>query len=162
MSNVEIIQPEEIIVSIEIPEVVEVSIEPNAVVEVSIEPGSVSYRPIRTTRRGFLAAENVSALRIVVLNSNNTVSYASASNVNHSNRVKGLTVAAALAGQSVEVIEEGPYTDSSWDWGSNQAIFLSENGIMSVLPPTSGFYMQVAQSETPDTLYINIQRPILI
>ena len=162
-NNVFITAPDEVVVYIDPPEVVEVQVEPaEQPIEVVIEPGSVTYRPIRTTRRGFIAAENLSALRIVALNFDNTVSYASSSNLDQANRVKGLTVGSALDGESVEIIEEGPYTDESWDWGTNQAVFLRENGTLSIIPPTEGFYMQVAQSETSDTLYINIQTPILL
>lgn len=162
MAHVEIISPAEVTVAIEPQAQIEVAVEAQPSVEVVIQPGAATYRPIRTTVRGFIAAEPISALRAVVLNLNGTISLASASNPTHSNRVKGISITAANTGQPVDVLEAGPYTDNSWDWGLNQAVFLVEAGGLSVTPPVNGFYLQIGQSETPDTLYVEIQRPILI
>lgn len=107
--------------------------------------------------RTYLAAENLSALRLVRVNSSNQVVYAD--NTTNS-KVIGLTITSSNTGDYVSVLLDGKISDPSWNWDITKKLFLGENGFITQTPPTNGFLIDVGSVITPTDIYIDIQEAL--
>lgn len=105
------------------------------------------------------AGTNLGGQRIVV-QINGLLDYAYYNNLDHMNKVVGITTASYIAGQLASVQFRGYMEDPSWHWSTDAPIFVGSQGIMTQAVPTVGFVQQVATVITPVKILINIQEPI--
>ena len=103
----------------------------------------------------------MSGHRMVVLNDNQQVIYASNLNPLHANKVLGMTIGAVISGD-IGVQTGGPLEESSWDWILNVPIWLNDSGLMIQVPPTSGFSLIVGFPITFKEIFIDIREPIIL
>lgn len=100
--------------------------------------------------------------RVVYLDANGDVQYASSSNTQHAFRIAGVTTGAAGALDSINIQTNGVIEELSWTWNTSLPIYLGENGVLVQVAPTSGFLMIVAQPITPTKIMVALQPPIIL
>lgn len=88
------------------------------------------------------------------------VDYASSDNPVHGDDTLGLTITAAQAGASVDVLRNGAVTFNGWAWSAGEPVFLAVNGGLTQVPPSEGFVQVIGHAESPTTLFLDIQPPM--
>jgi hypothetical protein len=114
-----------------------------------------------------IAGSSIGGQRIVVTSptSNDQVLYGSNTTATHANLVLGITVNAASAGGTLEIVRSGEITESSWNWTLGAPIFLGTNGLMTQTAPVNPsalFSLVVAFPITPTKIYVSIREPIYL
>lgn len=107
------------------------------------------------------AYENVGGQRIVVLNSDDKIGYASSDNINHIGIVVGMTKTAAIIGDTVEVVNNIIIEDVSWSLEPYKPVFLSTNGIITQnIEGAILFVLSVGVALSPTKIYLKQSQPI--
>jgi hypothetical protein len=104
--------------------------------------------------------EILSGQRFVVLDNNNAI-YADSTITDHAHRVIGITMGAGNAG-TVRVQTRGIFEEVLWSWELEKPIFLSINGQLTQIAPTTGFILCVGFPITPTKIFIEIQQPLIL
>lgn len=74
-----------------------------------------------------------------------------------------LTLGAATAGDPVQVVAFGEVTEPSWNWVLELPIFLSGNGLLTQVAPTSGLLVPVAATAAePSSILFQPRAPITL
>lgn len=95
----------------------------------------------------------------VVVATENGCNYADSADTSHINRVIGMTKSAWSLGDLVEVFNGGEIIEPSWSWNVG-AVYLGSNGLLTQIPPTTGFIQQIGVALSATKLLISIQQPI--
>lgn len=119
-------------------------------------PGPASEQITRT------AASNVGGHRIVVSDASGQVSHASNTNAAHLQKVLGISLNAASAGDPVSVLRAGAATMVGWNWNVSLPLYLAEDGLITQTPPSSGFSLIVGFAETPTSVIVRFREPIIL
>ena len=91
-----------------------------------------------------IAGVNLGGHRAVVFDGDGTVIYADQSIAAHAERVLGVTTGAASIGTEATIQTGGELTEPSWAWALDAPIYLSTNGLLTQVIPTTGFIQQIA------------------
>lgn len=102
-----------------------------------------------------IAAETLSGHRVVFSFSPTQVAYADAALYLESIKILGLTTEAALSGDDVVVQTGGIMIEPSWSWVEG-VIYLSTDGQLTQVVPTSGLLVPIGVAVGPNALQINI------
>jgi hypothetical protein len=106
------------------------------------------------------AAQAIGAHRIVRSVSATQVDYASQDDLSHADDVLGLSLNAASTGAQVEVLRDGEIVEPSWSFIALLPIYLGVNGLLTQVPPASGFLLPVGFATSPTSAVIDIGTPI--
>lgn len=87
--------------------------------------------------------------------------YADSSNLSDFGKVIGITDSAFSGGASVTIFSQKLITEPSWNFALGP-VFLSTNGTLTQVAPTSGFIQQVGVALSPTELLINLYPPIKV
>jgi hypothetical protein len=111
----------------------------------------------------FVAANDLSGHRAVLVTSARNIDYASADTLSHSLRVIGVTLNAGLQGASIDVANGQEIIEPSWNWDVNLPVFLGLNGALTqVVPtyPTSVFSLMIGMPTSTTSIFVSIGSPI--
>ena len=108
------------------------------------------------------AGEAIGGHRMVYVASSGNVMYADCSQITHAHRVFGLTINAAVSGESVNVQLRGIVENSGWSWDLGKEIFLGENGLLTQTPPTAGYILWVGYPVSQTSMDIRIGQAIIL
>lgn len=104
------------------------------------------------------AASALSALRIVS-RTGDAYAYADPTSTNSVWAIAGLTPNAFALGETCTPIRDQPITDAGWNWELGKPIMLASNGALTQ-SDAAGWGVQVAYPLSPQTIFIQIERPI--
>lgn len=104
------------------------------------------------------AGEALSGHRIIT----NTGVYADKDTPAHLDIVAGMTLHAASAAASVRVRTMGEITESSWNWDATKPLFLGNAGNIVQTPPTTGILLRLGRVNSPTTIVLALQLPIIL
>lgn len=108
-----------------------------------------------------VASENIGGQRIVVLNADNQVEYASSENISHMNIVLGLTKTSVVQGSEVEVLNNDVFDEPSWRLTPGLPVFLTTNGLMSQnINDTGIFVLSIGTALSATKIYLKQSQPI--
>ena len=107
------------------------------------------------------ANSNLSGGKVVQIVGSDLVDYADKDSPSVGN-VLGITLNAALQGDSVSVQMVGEITEPTWSWTLGSPIFLGNTGQMTQVVPTSGYLMQVAVPVSATKVNVAILPAILL
>lgn len=107
------------------------------------------------------AGEALSGHRVVI-QLNGLAMYGSSSNLDHLNKVIGITKDSAVLGAETNIQFRAYMDEPSWHWATDRAIFLGLGGTLTQSVPTSGYVQQIATVITPTRILISIQEPIVL
>lgn len=104
------------------------------------------------------AVSALSALRLVSGVSGG-YAYSDPTDINSVWSIAGLTPNAIGQGQPCTPIRNQPITDGAWNWDTSKPIVLGPNGTLTQAEATA-WSVQVAYPLSPQTIFIQIERPI--
>ena len=102
------------------------------------------------------AGENLSALRMVSRQGSQYFLSDPSSDLSVL-AIAGLVTSATSLGVMVQPLGYGEYEDLFWNWAAGLSIFLGPQGILTQLPPTSGWRQVVARPLNSTTIAIQIE-----
>lgn len=103
------------------------------------------------------ANENISAYVVVTADGYN----ADSSNVQHRNRILGISNQAISNGFTGNVVANGKIQNSSWTWNPGDKIFLNGTSL-STTAPNVGFCQVIGVAYQTDTIDVQIKQGILL
>ena len=109
----------------------------------------------------YIAGETLSAVKPVYISGSEEVSQAD-SDTKPEACVIGITKHSASLGSDIEVILSGELQDSSFNFNSNESIYLDGNGNLTTVPPTTGFLTKIGKGLGNNKILINIEEPIAL
>jgi hypothetical protein len=133
------------------------------VVEVStnlVFTGSISG--IANERPAITAGEVLSALRIIAVDNDGYGYYADPADQESTRRILGMTLEAHGSGQLAQLLREGRHQDPAWSFDVTKRLFLGANGIITQVAPATGISVVLGHVQTPDTIFLNIEKPIIL
>lgn len=105
------------------------------------------------------AAESISALKAVYLDSPSTVRVAtSGADV----KPIGVAITAASAGAAVAVRVFGQLDDAAFTFAVNDHLFVSPTGSLTTSAPTTGFLTEVAHAVGIGSIFVNVKNQIVL
>ena len=108
------------------------------------------------------AGQDIGGHRLVLLNAQGDAIYADARQLSHAEVVVGLTVFAAVQGQSIDIVRAGIVEEPSWSWVADQPVYLGLDGVPTqTLPPGALFGLVVGFPIAPTKLLMSIKPPIV-
>lgn len=109
--------------------------------------------------RAYPAGAALSALRVVRLDEDGRLRYASHAVAADAHRLLGITRQAGAEDAEIEVLLYGRHHDASWDWTPG-VVYLGADGQMTQDVPGSGFLVVVAEVLRPRELKVVMRGPI--
>jgi hypothetical protein len=94
-----------------------------------------------------------------VISDNGIATYASQNNPAHDGKLAGITMGAALEGDTVTVHALGLLTEPTWSFTPG-AIWLGENGVITQTKPVTGLLWRLGTALTPTTILWKPDLPI--
>jgi len=104
----------------------------------------------------------MSGHRMVVLDMDERAYYADCTNPDHAHRVIGMTRGAALEDAAVIIQTGGELTEPSWDWSMSFPVWLSTDGLLTQVIPTTGFSLIIGFPLTPTKIFIDLREPLIL
>lgn len=104
----------------------------------------------------YVAGEAVGGHRVVRSIGGGTCGYASSNDPTGGDDTIGLTLAAAAAGNQVDVQNSGPVTFAGWTWTPGAPVFVGLSGLLTQTPPVTGYVQSMGHAEGPTTIFLAI------
>lgn len=125
-------------------------------------PPSSSLAVEEEERQARLAAEAISALRVVRREADGRVSLADQSSIEDCWAAIGVSENAAGAGAPLNVRTSGVMVDGSWTWTAGAALFLGAAGVITNTAPTSGVLLRIGTALSATAIHIDLADPIVL
>lgn len=109
----------------------------------------------------YTAGEILGGHRSVIID-NNLAYYADCTNLNHINKIIGISNNASILGGEVTVVFFGEMEESSWSWDITKPIWISTNGLFTQTPPETGFSCIIAMPITTTKIFIEKQEILIL
>lgn len=109
-----------------------------------------------------IAGENLGGQRVVISSGSNNVLLADSTNLAHKNLIMGITLGAAMNGSAATIRTAGEMFESSWNWTPGVNIYLGANGLLTQIPPTTGFLKVIGVALTATLIRVQIQPTIIL
>ncbi|MCJ2019606.1 hypothetical protein MKK84_19570 [Methylobacterium sp. E-065] len=112
----------------------------------------------------WVGARALSAPRAVRSLGDQTLDYASASDISQRGAVLGVTASASDVGMPATVIMGGQLVSQGWQLVPGLPLFLGEDGLITQVPPSlpMAFSLRLGMASDPDTAIIRIAQPIAL
>lgn len=107
------------------------------------------------------ASENISALKLVYLDSSLSCSLADNSISGKVNSC-GISINAGILGDTIKILSFGILEDASFLFGVNEPLYLDINGGLTNVPPTTGYLTKIGYGLGAGSIYIKIEKPITL
>jgi hypothetical protein len=109
----------------------------------------------------YVAGDTINGHRVIVTDADGEAIHADVTDLTHANMAMKISLAAADAGDEVEVQLTGRITEPSWSWTPGGTIYVGAGGVLTQTVPASpgsAFSKPVAVAETATRILI-IQEP---
>lgn len=106
---------------------------------------------------GYMTGDDVSAHRALAFDSSSLVIHAQPGGGRYV--FAGISTASAVAGTRVETIVSGPLEDATWGWVAGSPIFVTSNGVLTQIEPTTGIRHQVGVALSDKSMIVSPQPP---
>lgn len=110
-----------------------------------------------------LAGQTISAVRAVQLDGvTQKLIYATNDNTVAEAQTLGLSRQGGSLDDSINVVTFGPYADSSITFAVNDCVYLDMNGLLTNVAPVSGIFLQIGKVIKENTIFVDIEQPIVL
>lgn len=133
----------------------EIDLDPNTTTEIQDALSSKTLILEKT------ASENISALKLVYLDSSSSVSLANNTS-ELQGTVAGVAINSATAGNTVKILVFGIAEDSFFNYNINERLFLGINGEITATQPSSGVLTSIGFGLGAGAIQIGIDKPVLL
>jgi hypothetical protein len=110
----------------------------------------------------YKAGQNLIKNRVVIVDTDSLVYYADSSILNHANRVLGVVLTSVNKNGNVRIQTFDKLQNTSWNWDITLPLFLGTDGSLTQIAPITGFSLEIGKPIITDTIFINIQQPIIL
>lgn len=112
----------------------------------------------------YIALEDILKFKLVCISDNNTVELADSNNVNHSDKIIGISLEQKLQGEQIAIMLKGELHNNEWSFvNSGQLLFAGQNGDMITNPSNNtGFIQQVGITSNTNSMMIDIEEAIIL
>lgn len=110
-----------------------------------------------------LAAATVNGLRAVMLAAGGGVRHLDCTDPANADNALGVSLGAAITGDSVTVRVGGAIDEASWTWTPLEAVYATGDGLLTQTVPTSpgsAFMLRIGFAETATRLFVDLGEPI--
>lgn len=107
------------------------------------------------------AGQVLSGHRVVMVEDNKAY-YADCTILSHGKLVLGITTGASVIGAQSRIQVSGELYEPSWSWTLGIPVWLSTNGLLSQVLPSSGFCLSVGFPTSSTKLIVRISEPIFL
>lgn len=114
--------------------------------------GAVSGASIRLQAGESLAAGDI------VYQDDTGLAFKASTNDQSTSNVLGLVIAPAQAGDAVDILFDGPMSNSGWAWESGKPVYAALNGGISQFYPSNGYLVVVGLAVAADTILVDVER----
>jgi hypothetical protein len=126
-------------------------------------PPGISLGGVKAIDDIMPAVSPMSALRVIISNSQGEAEYADSGNPDHRWRATGVTLqGVSNAGDLIGIRYSGPVDEPSWTWTPGLPIFLGPNGTLTQTRPTVGIMLIVGQALSPTRIMVRPTQPIIL
>lgn len=108
------------------------------------------------------AAMPIGGHKVICTDESGTAIYADSNVVTTASSVIGISLNAAITGDTVFVQFSGCITELSWDWQSRQPVYLGQNGTLSQVCPSDGYILIVGVAVTATKINVGLKQAIII
>lgn len=119
---------------------------------------ALSARVLQVT---LIASEIISALKMVYQTSPTSVGLSDHQNSSKKD-VVGIALNSSNIGGNVTVLLFGRVEDPFFNFPLNDNLFLGNNGIVTNIPPISGYFVIIGKSLGAGAIFINIERTVVL
>lgn len=124
------------------------------------EPQEASLS-VSILKETLIASENISALKLIYRTSTSEGGLSDYQTLSKKD-VIGLSLTPATTGNSFEVLLFGKHDDVFFNYSINEILFLGNNGSITNTPPTDGYSVTIGKGFGPGSIFISIERPIIL
>lgn len=112
----------------------------------------------------YIADEDIEAYKFVYITKGINVSKAGDKNINSADKIIGITLESAVAGEPIKVQINGKVTNSNWNFAeTGKNIFISRNGGFKTYPDSSAkFVQQLGIIVSNDTIDLDFEEAVII
>lgn len=107
------------------------------------------------------AGEDLGGHRAVYVDTDGLLYYASSAD-DDTAWVLGITTGAVVTGAPATVRSFGSLSEPSWSWVPGLPIYLSTNGLLTQVAPTSGILVELGVATAADKVVVRIQEPVFL
>lgn len=104
----------------------------------------------------------LSAYKVVYATAGDGANYADHTQLLHRLGLLGITLHAASSGSLVQIIRSGELEEATWSWTPELPIYCGVGGMLTQVPPTTGWLGQVAYATSPTSIIVNLGPPVLL
>ncbi|GEP00615.1 hypothetical protein GCM10007887_04190 [Methylobacterium haplocladii] len=122
---------------------------------------TLARRPVGSPVEALIADGDLGGHRLVRRTGSGRVALASCDDPRQADSVLGLTLGAALADATVDVLTCGPVEEPSWNYAPGPA-FLGPAGTLVQIPPEAGFRFPVGTFVTPSRLILALGPAVIL
>jgi hypothetical protein len=97
-----------------------------------------------------------------VISSAGKIYYADQANLDHVNRILGITLNAAENNAKIKIQNYGELVETSFNFTPDMPVFVGTNGVLTQIIPSSGFIQQIAIALSSTKIFIENKSPIII
>lgn len=123
--------------------------------------GGAPSVPTDSNQLNMIAGEDISGHRVVVI-SDSGILKADINNINHTNLTLAVTTQAGTIGNNIKVLITGQLTEPSWNWSYDNPIWVGPDGVLTQIPPITGWLCQVATVINPTSILISPKQPLIL
>ena len=109
-----------------------------------------------------IAGEDMGGHRAFILNASGETLYAEYNNSLHFGRVAGVTLNAAAKGDLISCVRSGLVIEPSWSWVPNYPVYLSRSGLLTQIPPSTGFSQVLGMAVSGTALFVSPREPLFV
>lgn len=111
----------------------------------------------------FIAGAALSGHRAITVDIDGTAIYADNGTTGHATSPLGVSTAAAVQGDPIEVSIAGLIAEGSWNWTPQRPVFVGAAGALTQTPPSAPRFARiVGWATTPTTLFVDPQPSIIL
>jgi hypothetical protein len=131
--------------------------------------GGFDFAPEQSTQvssekliKSYIAAEAVSAIKLVYSFSPTQVKLAKNNGTEDESKVIGITLNAAGVGDAVNVQMFGQLDDGSLSFSANELLFLGTSGSITSVANTTGFFCSIGYGMGTGSIFLSIEKLIVL
>jgi hypothetical protein len=152
---------------------IELTYKPN-VIDICVEPPKqVIITPLNPNQRGEKGADGqgvveelvcgqpIVKFRVLTTNASGKAIYASNMEINHVNRVIGISMLAGAENATIKFQRFGLIYNDSWNWTPTEVLYLGEDGVITNSPPVLGSLIVCGYAQTNKQINFTLDQNIM-
>lgn len=114
--------------------------------------------------RSYIAKEDIGPFKILYIDENQNVGLANCNNIEHADRIIGVSLQTKLAGEPIDIVLKGEIQCNEWNFSEiGDLIFVGIDGEITLNPSEiTGFIQQIGIIADNNTIVLDIEEAVLL